>query len=216
MAPGVSAEEKRRRIQELFMEKPYIFSTKELETTVAKRTGISSMIIKDIVKEMADESLIDTAKVGISSCFWRFRTKATAQAQLEYDDALAKHEAAEQALTEARTALTQAEIDRDDTTERQQAIREFAQVRSELAAVNAQLAAAAEFDPVSMQTRRDALAVAIDAANRWTDNIYSVRSYCEKQLGVPRSDLNPALGINDGFDYFDPPSFLTANPQSPS
>jgi hypothetical protein len=43
--------------------------------------------------------------------------------------------------------------------------------------------------------------LAKEAVNRWTDNIYSVQSYCSQKFMIPRADFNKQFGIPEEIDY---------------
>jgi hypothetical protein len=42
---------------------------------------------------------------------------------------------------------------------------------------------------------------AIGAANRWTDNIFIIRSYCCNNFGMEQDKFNEHFGISADFDY---------------
>ncbi|KAG0674438.1 Meiotic nuclear division protein 1 [Pichia californica] len=50
-----------------------MYNIKEIETIASKKTGISSMQIKDILKLLTDESLVNCEKCGISNIYWSFK-----------------------------------------------------------------------------------------------------------------------------------------------
>ncbi|KAL8207172.1 UNVERIFIED_CONTAM: Meiotic nuclear division protein 1 [Gekko kuhli] len=45
--------------------------------------------------------------------------------------------------------------------------------------------------------------VAKEAANRWTDNIFSVKSWAKRKFGFEESKINKTFGIPEDFDYID-------------
>lgn len=60
---GVSAEEKRLRMQSIFYENPEVFTLKEIETLAAKK-GIIMNAVKDVLKSLVDDNLVETDKIG--------------------------------------------------------------------------------------------------------------------------------------------------------
>ena len=42
---------------------------------------------------------------------------------------------------------------------------------------------------------------ALTAANRWTDNIFAIQSYCSNNFGLASADFNEQFGIPENFDY---------------
>lgn len=50
-----------------------MYNIKEVETIGSKKTGISSMQIKDILKLLIDDNLVNCEKCGISNIYWSFK-----------------------------------------------------------------------------------------------------------------------------------------------
>lgn len=89
---GVSAEEKRTRMLQLFYEKKEFFQLKvtmsnncmytciflslvcvqELEKIAPKEKGIIAQSVKDVVQCLVDDGLVDTDKIGTSVYFWAY------------------------------------------------------------------------------------------------------------------------------------------------
>ena len=44
-------------------------------------------------------------------------------------------------------------------------------------------------------------AVAKEAANRWTENVFSIKSWCKNRFSVEESKLDQQFGIPEDFDY---------------
>lgn len=42
-----------------------------------------------------------------------------------------------------------------------------------------------------------------EAANRWTDNVFSTKSWCKKKLNCEDSVLDKQFGIPSDFDYLE-------------
>ena len=80
MAPGkmgLSLEEKRKKMMEIFYETKDVFLLKDLEKIAPKMKGITSMSVKDVVTSLVDDGLVDTEKIGTSVYFWAFPSKAS-------------------------------------------------------------------------------------------------------------------------------------------
>lgn len=73
---GVSAEEKRARLLELFYEKKEFFQLKDLEKIAPKEKGIVIGSVKETLQTLVDNGLVDTDKIGGSLYFWAFPSKA--------------------------------------------------------------------------------------------------------------------------------------------
>ena len=69
---GVSFEEKRIRILELFYQKREFFTLKELEKIAVKEKGIVAQAVKDVLQTLVDDGLVRSEKIGTSVYFWTF------------------------------------------------------------------------------------------------------------------------------------------------
>ena len=52
----------------------------------------------------------------------------------------------------------------------------------------------------SLFTERDTKR-AVEGANRWTDNVYTIRKYCETHFNMAGSEFDHAFQIPEDFDY---------------
>lgn len=80
MAPnkkGLSLEDKRKRMMEIFYETKDVFLLKDMEKIAPKSKGITPMSVKDVLTSLVDDGLVDTDKIGTSVYFWAFPSKAS-------------------------------------------------------------------------------------------------------------------------------------------
>lgn len=45
--------------------------------------------------------------------------------------------------------------------------------------------------------------VALEAANRWTDNVFAIKSWCSKKFNIQGKDIDKQFGIPEEFDYIE-------------
>jgi Fe2+ or Zn2+ uptake regulation protein len=69
---GVSHDEKRMRMLQIFYEKKEFFTLKEIEKIAPKEKGIVVQSVKDVLQTLADDGLVRSEKIGTSTYFWRF------------------------------------------------------------------------------------------------------------------------------------------------
>ncbi|KHJ81211.1 Mnd1 family protein, partial [Oesophagostomum dentatum] len=73
---GLSLEEKRAKILELFYESQEFFQMKELEKIAPKKKGVISQSVKEVVQSLVDDGLVECEKIGTFVCYWAFPSKA--------------------------------------------------------------------------------------------------------------------------------------------
>lgn len=69
---GVSFDEKRMRMLQIFYEKKEFFTLKDLERIAPKEKNIVVQTVKDILQGLVDDGLVRSEKIGTSVYFWRF------------------------------------------------------------------------------------------------------------------------------------------------
>ncbi|KAF7244191.1 hypothetical protein EYD10_09602 [Varanus komodoensis] len=73
---GLSVEEKRTRMMEIFFETKDVFQLKDIEKIAPKEKGITAMSVKEILQSLVDDGMVDTDRIGTSNYFWAFPSKA--------------------------------------------------------------------------------------------------------------------------------------------
>ncbi|CAD6579632.1 MAG: hypothetical protein TREMPRED_002532 [Tremellales sp. Tagirdzhanova-0007] len=170
---GLSWEEKKTKMLEIFHQDAEFFTIKELERIAPKQKGIVQQTVKEVVDELASDGLIQFDKIGTSNYFWSFPSAAGAVKQAavtksrrELEDVLSKIEETSESLEEANKG-------REDTAERRKLLSTLADVSSTNESLRSELAAFGAADPERYERKRRAVQVAKDAAVRWTGEYLS-------------------------------------------
>lgn len=75
---GMSLEDKRTAILEVFHETSDVFTLKDIEKLGTKK-GVVTQTIKDVLQSLVDDDLVRQDKIGISNFFWSFPGEAGAK-----------------------------------------------------------------------------------------------------------------------------------------
>jgi len=195
-------EEKRTRMLEIFYDKKDVFQLKELEKIGPQEKGIVQQSVKDVVQSLVDDGYVDSEKIGTSSYFWAFPSKATQvrkrkleQIEEKETDLVAKKE---EIVQEAKRA----KLSRNETPEREEMIAKIIKMKEDQMKLKRLLVQYQDSDPDVIERERNDTKEAIDAANRWTDNIFSFRSYLRNKFCLNESDINRQFGLPEELDYF--------------
>ncbi|XP_029465854.1 meiotic nuclear division protein 1 homolog isoform X3 [Rhinatrema bivittatum] len=175
---GLSVEEKRTRMMEIFFETKDVFQLKDLEKIAPKEKGITSMSVKEILQSLVDDAMVDSERIGTSNYFWAFPSKALHARKR-------KLEALE--MQEERATLA----------------KELAAHQQRKEKLKAEVEKYKECDPDVVEEIRQANIVAKEAANRWTDNIFAVKSWAKRKFGFEENKIDKHFGIPENFDYID-------------
>ncbi|KAL5015739.1 hypothetical protein ScPMuIL_005328 [Solemya velum] len=200
---GLSIEEKRTRMMEFFFEKKDIFLLKELERQCQKEKGITSMSVKEILTSLVDDGLVDTDKIGTSVYFWAFPSKASQNRKRKLDELtnrLTDLENKKRALTET---VPKARMGKEDSEERLGVLAALQAKKEEEARFLAEIERYRKCDPEVLKAARHEAEVFKEAANRWTDNIFSIKSWIKQKFAFDDQTIDKQFDIPAEFDYVD-------------
>ena len=97
--------------------------------------------------------------------------------------------------------LQEASSSRKDTSERTELLQTLAELEAIKASASARLEMHRANDPKLLAAKRQSAKEAKLGSNRWTDNIFTIQSYCSNNYCIPRSQFNEQFNIPDDFDY---------------
>ena len=60
-----------------------------------------------------------------------------------------------------------------------------------------------ECDPEVLKEMQNKTLIAKESANRWTDNIFSVKSWCKRKFAIEESAINKNFQIPEDLDYLE-------------
>lgn len=200
---GLSAEEKRERMLEIFHSTSDFFLLKELEKLGPKK-GVIAQSVKDVIQSLVDDDLVLKDKIGTSVYFWSLPS-ASGQKLRQEEEAL---EAAVRGL-EARKASLEGAIrgaqqGREEGEDREACLAILTQLEERHQQLKAEVAELSENDPEAFEAKKKARRTAVDAANRWTENIFALQQWCNDNCpSGPESlaRLYHEVGITDDLDY---------------
>eukprot|EP00050_Salpingoeca_kvevrii_P007756 m.298375 g.298375 ORF g.298375 m.298375 type:complete len:206 (-) comp13854_c0_seq1:144-761(-) len=200
---GMSLEEKRTKMLEWFGQTEDVYQHKEVEKQCPKDTGIVAGAIKDVLQGLIDDSLVHCEKIGTSNYYWAFpsETGQTKKRKLrdleeEVEELSNKKIALESKLAEMQDAT-------DDPEECAALAAKHDELKTENERLKKQVAQVMSCDPDVLRDKKRKAKVALEAANRWTDNVFTIKSFCQRKFGVDEATVNRQLGIKSDFDYIE-------------
>jgi len=200
---GLSHEEKRTRMLEYFFEKKDFYQLKELEKSLPKEKGITPMSVKDVLTSLVDDCMVDTEKIGTSVYFWAFPSKASQNRKRKINELEGQLEDVRQKRQLTEQQINKSSIGREVSDDRDACLAQLASMQQERQALLTDIQKYRECDPEVMQTMKDETVTAHEAVNRWTDNIFSTKSWAKNKFGFASDVLDKQFGIPEDFDYLD-------------
>ncbi|XP_047108637.1 meiotic nuclear division protein 1 homolog [Schistocerca piceifrons] len=198
---GVSAEEKRVRVLQIFYEKKEFFQLKELEKIAPKEKGVIAQSVKDVVQSLVDDGLVDTDKIGTSIYFWAYPSKAKHSRKRKLTDLSNKLEETNKKLKKVKENVGTANLGREESDERTTILENIASLKTEEARLKDEIQKYKDSDPEVLEQMKQQIQVAKEAANRWTDNLFAIKSWCKNKFFIEGSVLDKQFGIDPEMDY---------------
>ncbi|VDO07506.1 unnamed protein product [Rodentolepis nana] len=190
---GLSLDEKRDKMIEFFYEKKDFYTLKELERLCHKEKGIPSMTVKDVLMSLVFDGLVDSDKIGTSTYFWAFPSKAGQNRRKKISELQAEASQLESRYYELEDALSKARASKEDTAERQQAISSLSSSQLILEKIKVDFSNFQRYHPSRLGELKSQSDSAIDSANSWIKN----------KFGLDESLLRKQFQIPENFDYID-------------
>jgi len=207
MAPGkkgLSLEDKRKRMMEIFYESKDVFLLKDIEKVAPKSKGITSMSVKDVLTSLVDDGLVDTDKIGTSVYFWAFPSKASQARKRKLENSEQKLVELKEKHANLESEAAAAEKGRESSDDRLLLLSKLEEEKKAEKQLLSRLQEFSENDPAVLEEMAKEASVALDAANRWTDNIFSIQSWIKKKFpSIEQSKMCSQFGIPDDLDYIE-------------
>ncbi|XP_014290200.1 meiotic nuclear division protein 1 homolog [Halyomorpha halys] len=198
---GLSMEEKKQRMLQLFYEKKDFFQLKELEKLAPKEKGIIVQSVKDVVQTLVDDGLVDSEKIGTSIYFWAFPSKATHTKKRKLEEIEEKIESSNKMLKKCEQTFQEAKVGRDECSERDDVLKTNKELREENETLLTKIKAYKDSDPEAFEQMKKDIKSTIDLANNQTDNIFTFISWCKSKFGMEEETLYKQFEIPQDLDY---------------
>ncbi|EMD37820.1 hypothetical protein CERSUDRAFT_94817 [Gelatoporia subvermispora B] len=197
---GLSAEEKRVKLLEIFHESKDFYQLKELEKLGPKLKGIVSQSVKEVLQSLVDDGLVQADKIGSSNFFWSFPSQRGAMTQNRLDAVKESQATYHSQLRDLRSAIETEKAARPESSERNAALANLSSSKAKLTELETELSAYGACDPVKVEEKKRAVILAREAAVRWTDNYLLLFSYFVRQTCVDPAEIKKFLGVDEEYE----------------
>ncbi|KAK9211723.1 hypothetical protein WN943_001100 [Citrus x changshan-huyou] len=193
---GLSLEEKRGKILEIFYESQDFYLLKELEKLGPKK-GVITQSVKDVVQSLVDDDLVLKDKIGTSL--------RNVYRKLESDLQSSKKRHTE--LVEQCNALKKG---REESDEREEALEELKAVELKHIELKDEMGQYADNDPAAFEAmsslNSNLLLVILTIIRKSADNIFTLQQWCSNNFPQAKEELEQMykdVGIPEDFDYLE-------------
>eukprot|EP01124_Arcella_intermedia_P037031 TRINITY_DN982_c0_g1_i3.p1 TRINITY_DN982_c0_g1~~TRINITY_DN982_c0_g1_i3.p1 ORF type:complete len:190 (-),score=45.83 TRINITY_DN982_c0_g1_i3:376-945(-) len=178
------------------------YALPDLEAAASK-LGVVRQTVKDIVQELVSEDTISTDKIGVTVFYWSFPSDAATKKQRTLDQLTQNVQHLKEKLELLKKENEELTAGREESEERTGKLQQLKALREEKGKIEEQITQLSSTDPALMAAMEEDTKVSIEAINRWTDNIYSVRSWAVKKFSCNPKELDVQFGIPEEMDYFE-------------
>ena len=157
--------------------------------------------VKEVLQSLIDDRLVNAEKIGTSNYFWSFPSTAMQSRQNSRNALQEEVKKIKEAREKSEAMFEEASALRVDSDERARLIEKFNELEKLKSLASAKLEIYRANDPKLLAQKREAVQKAKISANRWTDNIFTLQSYCANSFSISRTQFNEQFSIPDDFDY---------------
>mmetsp|Transcript_15674 Transcript_15674/g.49073 ORF Transcript_15674/g.49073 Transcript_15674/m.49073 type:complete len:206 (+) Transcript_15674:1759-2376(+) len=199
---GMSLDEKRAALLDLYREKGTVFQLKELEKLGSKEKGIVLQSIKDVNQSLVDDNLVCLDKIGISNYFWAFPSESEQVRVRVIEKNEAKRSATQAEIGQAELEIEQLKKARPSGAHREERLALLGDLRALDERQSKELVDFRELDPDTLASLRADLETSTLAVNRATDNIFATTKWIrDKFPHFTAKDINKMFEIPEELDY---------------
>ncbi|VVC88585.1 unnamed protein product [Leptidea sinapis] len=200
---GVSAEEKRIRMLEIFHQSKDFFQLKELEKIAPKEKGITMQSVKEVVQSLVDDHLVDSEKIGTSIYFWSFPSKAKNAQKRKLQELQNQLNDTTKKLKKTEETIATESMGREPNEERKQILEALDTVTKQEIELKKELQKYRDNDPEYISQIKTETKTLKAAINRWTENIYILKSYIMNNFHMESDAIDQHFNIAPDMDYIE-------------
>uniref|UniRef100_A0A2K6TTS8 Meiotic nuclear division protein 1 homolog n=1 Tax=Saimiri boliviensis boliviensis TaxID=39432 RepID=A0A2K6TTS8_SAIBB len=185
-------------MMEIFFETKDVFQLKDLEKIAPKEKGITSMSVKEVLQSLVDDSMVDYERIVTSNYYWVFPSKALHARKRKLEALESQLSEGSQKHASLQESIEKAKTGRCETEERTTLAKELSSLRDQREQLKAEVEKYKDCDPQVVEEIRQANKVAKKAANRWTDNIFAIKSNYYSAGGERSLEVAPRILEDQG------------------
>lgn len=93
------------------------------------------------------------------------------------------------------------QVGREETDQRTEILGRMQQLKNEEKTLLMEIQKYKNSDPEVLENLQAQSAAAKEAANRWTDNIFAIKSWCKNKFFIEEETLDKQFGLSAEMDY---------------
>lgn len=195
-------EEKCKKVLELFTESEDVYQLKEIEK-MAPRKGVISQSVKECMTQLVADNLLETDKIGSSTYFWSFSRKLVTEKRRKVNHTKQQVLDLHKKRHQLRKTIKSSSVSQEERDKCAKYAKRIAKKKEKIQQLKSEIDKFKDCDPDQADQLKQQCDMAVESSERWTTNVFTIRSWVMKKCGVSQSDFDKQFGIPDDFDYID-------------
>lgn len=196
---GLSADDKQKVILQIYHEEKCPFNLKEIENKASKR-GVVQQTIKDMNQQLVYDNLVLSDKIGSANFFWSFPSKLIIDKKNEKIQIETSVSSTEENIKIMEESIEIAKEDRKGEN-RSTKLERIEFLQDKLKSLDNILEINKFNDPEEINKIDKQAIINMDSANRWTDNLWTLKRFLVKKKGMNSKEADKILKLDSEFDY---------------
>uniref|UniRef100_H0X5W9 Meiotic nuclear divisions 1 n=1 Tax=Otolemur garnettii TaxID=30611 RepID=H0X5W9_OTOGA len=151
---GLSAEEKRARMMEIFFETLPTFPLRPCQHRIQKLYFLAAMSVKEILQSLVDDGMVDCERIGTSNYYWAFPSKALHARKRKLEILESQLSEGSQKHANLQKSIEKAKIGRHETEERAMLAKELSSLQNQREQLKTEVEKYKECDPQVIEEMR--------------------------------------------------------------
>ena len=193
MGKGKSMAEKLTLMLEIFHESASFFTYAELEKIAIKQKGITQQSCRPVLDDLVSQAKVTQEKVGTQTLYFSLPSEQITRRRRELRRLDAETEEARSAIGNLEGRLKRKREGQASEEERAAQMQELSRLKARKAELTEAVEASAATDPEYVRGLQAAAPTSLEGANRWTDNIFVLRSHCQTKFNTEPAEFNQGL-----------------------
>lgn len=145
------------------------------------------------------DNLVCVEKIGSGNYYWSF----TSSIINHLNELNTKKRELEKEVSELEKKISAESKKNPDNAERKKLLKNITDSELENRKLKEQEALNNRLNPETLLKKKNASITCKTAVNRWTENIFAIRSYCRDTFNISDDDFNKQFGIPQNFDFIE-------------
>ncbi|EGR29606.1 hypothetical protein IMG5_152360 [Ichthyophthirius multifiliis] len=196
---NLTFEQKREKMLNIFHQKEQANKKNSIHIKITKK-NIVLQAVKDVLVSLMSDGLVDSDKIGSSNFYWSLPSQTYVVLQQRLKEIEQKTKESIQKKEELENQFEEAIKGKGVSEERNERLQKLKEIQENYKKKLEKLEKYQRFDPERINQLKKDVNLIKQKANLWTDNIFAVKQYVQKQFNISEQEIEQFLNIPADID----------------